>query len=82
MADLMTTEVITIPPEMELFAIAHEFVTRRVRRLPVIDRGRLIGQVSRRDALRVAHELRLKSLKRKRYPDYPAGREPITNYPR
>jgi len=52
--ELMTTTPHTIPPEMDLFAIAHEFVQLRVRRFPVVEAGRLIGQVSRRDALRAA----------------------------
>ena len=80
--ELMTTAVHTIPPEMDLFAIAHEFVNLRVRRFPVVEAGRLIGQVSRRDVLRAAYELRRKALREKRYPDYPEGRAPIRNYPR
>ena len=72
----------TISPELELFGIAHEFVKLRVRRLPVVEDGRLIGQVSRRDALRAAYELRRQILSEKRYPDYPEGREPIHFYPR
>ena len=80
--DLMTTECHTIPPERDLFAIAHEFVKLRVRRLPVVEEGRLIGQVSRRDALRAATELREKALAQKRYPDYPEGRDPIRDYPK
>jgi CBS domain-containing protein len=81
-AELMTEPMHTISPELELFGIAHEFVTTRVRRLPVIEDGRLVGQVSRRDALRAAYELRRKRLRRKQYPDYPEGRAPIHFYPR
>ena len=75
--ELMTTNPQTIPPEMDLFAIAHEFVNLRVRRFPVVEGDRLIGQVSRRDALRAAYELRRKALRHKQYPDYPEGRAPI-----
>jgi CBS domain-containing protein len=81
-ADLMTREVHSIAPELDLFGIAHEFVTLRVRRLPVVEDGRLIGQVSRRDALRAAVDLRQKILSQKHYPDYPKGREPIRSYPK
>jgi len=82
-ADLMTRACHTVPGEMDLFALAHTFVTLRVRRLPVVENGRLVGQVSRRDALRAAVELRRQRTgRRSHYPDYPAGREPITNYPR
>jgi len=80
--ELMTTTPHTIPPEMDLFAIAHEFVNMRVRRFPVIEARHLIGQVSRRDVLRAAYELRRKALRYKQYPDYPEGRAPIRNYPR
>jgi CBS domain-containing protein len=81
-ADLMTEPCHTIPPEMDLFAIAHEFVTLRVRRLPVVDGEELVGQVSRRDVLQAEVELQAKLLKQKSYPDYPEGRAPIRNYPK
>jgi CBS domain-containing protein len=71
-ADLMTTECHTV-----------EFVRLRVRRFPVLENARLVGQVSRRDALRAALRLR-RQLQRAHhdYPDYPKGRDPIRNYPR
>lgn len=78
--DLMTDEIHTIGPDLDLFGIAHEFIALRVGRLPVVADGQLIGQVNRRHALRAAYELRRKTL-RKRYPDYPEGREPIRSYP-
>jgi CBS domain-containing protein len=81
-SDLMTDSMHTISPEMDLFAIAHEFVTLRVRRLPVVDGESLLGQVSRRDVLSAEVALQAKLLKQKSYPDYPAGRAPIRNYPK
>ena len=81
-ADLMTTDCHTIGPDLGLFGIAHEFVRLRVRRLPVLEDGRLLGQVSRRDALRAAVALRREMSRTRHYPDYPQGRDPIRNYPR
>ena len=84
-AELMTKagDCHTVSPDLDLFGLAHEFVRLRVRRFPVIEDSRLLGQVSRRDALVAALKLR-KELTRVRhhYPDYPSGRDPIRNYPR
>jgi CBS domain-containing protein len=73
----------TVSPELDLFGLAHEFVRRRVRRFPVVEDGHLLGQVSRRDALKAALKLReALSKARQNYPDYPQGRDPIRDYPR
>lgn len=82
-SELMTSACHTVGPDLELFGLAHEFVRLRVRRFPVVEGERLIGQVSRRDALAAAVKLREKLLAaRQDYPDYPAGRGPIRNYPK
>ncbi|MCP5056992.1 MAG: CBS domain-containing protein [bacterium] len=81
-SELMSEDCVTIGPDLELFAVAHEFVVRRMRRFPVIEDGKLIGQVSRRDALKAAVALRKKIAgSHHQYPDYPEGRNPIRNYP-
>ncbi|MDJ0851917.1 MAG: CBS domain-containing protein [Myxococcota bacterium] len=73
----------TVSPDLDLFGLAHEFVRLRVRRFPVVEDHRLLGQVSRRDALGAALKLRSELLKaRRHYPDYPTGRDPIHAYPR
>lgn len=75
--DLMTRDGHTISPELDLFRIAQAFVDLRVRRLPVMDGGRLIGQLSRRDVLRALDEMSAKHARLPSYPDYPNGREPL-----
>jgi len=60
----------TIPPDLGIYAIAHYFLTSPIRRLPVVEDGELVGQVSRRDVLRGMEEMSRKRLVRKRYPDY------------
>ncbi len=51
-ASVMTTAVEAVPPELDLFSLAHKFLERRIRRLPVVAGDRLVGLVSRRDVLR------------------------------
>ena len=82
-AELMATKCHVVEPDLDLFGLAHAFVQLRVRRFPVLEDGRLVGQVSRRDALRAAVALR-RQLEHPRhvYPDYPEGRDPIRDYPR
>ncbi len=43
----------TIRPDTHLLSIAQVFLLTPYRRLPVVDDGKLLGQVSRRDVLRV-----------------------------
>jgi CBS domain-containing protein len=62
-----------IPPDLGIYGITHYFLTNPIRRLPVVEHEKLIGQVSRRDVLRGMEEMSRKRLVRKRYPDY---REP------
>jgi CBS domain-containing protein len=46
----------TITPEMDLFSIAYIFLSTPYRRLPVLEEGKLVGQVSRRDVLQATHD--------------------------
>jgi CBS domain-containing protein len=50
----MDTEAQTIEPDTHLLSIAQLFLLTPFRRLPVLENGRLLGQVSRRDVLRAA----------------------------
>lgn len=47
----------TITPDTQLLTIAQIFLTTPRRRLPVIEDGKLIGQVSRRDVIRAASKI-------------------------
>jgi CBS domain-containing protein len=66
----MSTGGRSIPPAIGIYAIAHYFLTCPIRRLPVVEEGKLIGQVSRRDVLRGMEQMSRKRIVRKRYPDY------------
>ncbi|MDH2197833.1 CBS domain-containing protein [Ectopseudomonas oleovorans] len=51
----MTTEVETVTPEADIIELSERFLHGR-RRLPVIEHGRLVGQISRHDVLRAVKE--------------------------
>jgi CBS domain-containing protein len=48
----MDTEAQTITPETHLLSVAQVFLLTPFRRLPVLEDGRLVGMVARRDVLR------------------------------
>ena len=50
-SDFMTSYVHTVPPHTGIFSIAHLFIQHRIRRLPVVEDGVLVGIVRRRDVL-------------------------------
>jgi CBS domain-containing protein len=45
--DVMTTDVLTVKPDTSLGEVASILETRRIKRVPVTDAGRLLGIVSR-----------------------------------
>jgi CBS domain-containing protein len=47
--EAMTTEVLTVPPDMPLRDAAREMAVRWIRHLPVVDGGQLLGVISMRD---------------------------------
>lgn len=50
-AEVMTTAMVCISSDLLIEDIRQLLVQRRIRRLPVLDRGQLIGVVSRRDVM-------------------------------
>lgn len=51
-ADIMTRGVISVTPDTDLEEVGHLLVHERIRRLPVLDQGRLVGIVSRGDLVK------------------------------
>ncbi len=51
-AEIMTSGVISVSPQTPLDDAAHILTGQRIRRLPVLDHGRLCGIVSRSDIVR------------------------------
>ena len=50
--EVMTSPVITVDEEAELAAIAGLLTTQRIKRVPVVREGRIVGIVSRADVVR------------------------------
>ena len=50
--DIMTRGVISVTPDTDLEDVGHILVHERIKRLPVLDAGRLVGIVSRADLVR------------------------------
>jgi CBS domain-containing protein len=51
-AEFMNQPKYTVSPEVGIYSLADFFLTHHERRLPVIERGKLVGLVSRRDVLK------------------------------
>ena len=47
----------TVSPDTGLLTIAQMFMSTEYRRLPVLEKGLVIGLISRRDILKAAHDL-------------------------
>ncbi len=56
-APFIDRDVATIEPETDLLTIAERFLNTHQRRLPVLENGQLVGQISRRDVLKAARAL-------------------------
>ncbi len=56
-AEYMTTDVITVPPTVDIYYIAGMFLANRFRRLPVVEGGKIVGAITRYDLLRVIRAL-------------------------
>ena len=52
----MSTNVETLDAGMDILAAANAFLDSSYRRFPVMENGRLVGQISRADALRAMAE--------------------------
>lgn len=56
-ADHMSTNVISISPETNIFDAAKMFLEKRIRRFPVVNMGKLVGQISQKDIMRAVHNM-------------------------
>lgn len=56
--DFMSRKVVTVDASKTILEVAYEFTNTQYRRFPVVDKGRLVGQVSRSDILRAILKMR------------------------
>ena len=56
-SDLMVTDVQTVEANLSIMDMAQLFMESGLRRFPVINDNRLVGQISRRDVLRALSEM-------------------------
>lgn len=55
-ADCMTSNTDSVSPETDIIEVSQLFLQGRRGRIPVVENGRLIGQISRHDVLRAVKE--------------------------
>jgi CBS domain-containing protein len=72
-SDFMSRDVRTVSADKTVLEVAFEFVMSNFRRFPVVENGKLIGQVSRRDILLAIVQMRPAI---KHTPSSWVGREP------
>ncbi|MFT6166516.1 MAG: CBS domain-containing protein [Vicingaceae bacterium] len=54
--DHMVTEVKTLQPDNTIMEAAVAFLEQRIRRFPVLDNGKLVGQISQRDVMKAIED--------------------------
>ncbi len=57
-SDFMSTNVVSIAPEMNIFDCADMYLEKRIRRFPVVEMGKLVGQISQKDIMRAVHRMK------------------------
>ncbi len=50
--DFMTPDPVVVRPDDTIFDLAEKFIGEKYRRYPVMDGGRMVGVISRRDVMR------------------------------
>ena len=56
-SDFMAQNVKFVSPDMNIFELAQMFLNMRLRRFPVIENDKLIGQISQKDVMRAVISL-------------------------
>lgn len=54
----MATDIDTIDGNMDIFDAANKFVREKRRRFPIVENGKLVGQISQKDVLKAAMQFK------------------------
>lgn len=57
-SELMTSEVLTMDPDLSIFDAAQRFLSLRIRRFPIVKDEKLMGQISVSDIIRAIPKLK------------------------
>ena len=55
--DLMQSDVVTVGPDLTLRELEEVLLRHRIHGVPVVERGRIVGHISRSDVVRQFHPL-------------------------
>lgn len=58
-SDYMTANVKTLASSSDIVEAANEFLNTPIRRMPIVENGVMIGQISRRDILRASKNIKV-----------------------
>jgi CBS domain-containing protein len=61
--DLMSSDVVTVGPDVDILTAADLFLHHKFHHLPVLDEDRLVGQISRRDVIRAILKMHRKPVR-------------------
>ncbi len=50
--EVMSTDMVAFPPDVDMAELIKTFSLKRLRRVPIVDKGKVVGIISRRDILR------------------------------
>lgn len=65
----MITNVETIDGNLNIFDAANKFLNSKRRRFPILERGKLVGQISQKDVLKAAISINDKGRKKFKFSD-------------
>ena len=55
--DRMSTDPVSVSPDDNIFDLARRFIESKYRRYPVVENGKVVGLISRRDVMRALGQI-------------------------